>query len=137
MRSPNIVSDRILCLGMHSFCLLSSVVFVFLISCRQGDGIQQDALIGKWEITKAERNGRETNYLRRGYFIISKDMMTVNITGADETGPYKMSNNRLVMGDKKFELEIVKSDTMIVKYLAGPNSEFVFHMLKNKKEDVE
>lgn len=93
--------------------------------------------MGKWEITKAERNGRETNYLRRGYFIIDRDMMTINITGADEKGPYTMNSNKLVMGDKNFELEIVKNDTMIVKYLAGPNSEFVFHMLKKKKEDVK
>ncbi len=136
MRNLNIVTDRISYSVMHTFCLLCTAV-LFFVSCRQGDTIQQDTLMGRWEITKAERNGRETNYLRRGYFVIDRDMMTVNITGADEKGPYRMNKNKLVMGDKNFELEIVKNDTMIVKYLAGPNSEFVFHMLKKKKEDVK
>lgn len=121
---------------MHAFCLLSTA-FLLLVACKQNDTVQQDQIQGRWEITKAERNGRETNYLRRGYFIIEENQMTVNITGADEKGPYKMTKNKLVMGDKNFEIELVKSDTMIVKYLAGPNSEFVFHMLKKKKEDVK
>ncbi|MEP6795989.1 MAG: hypothetical protein ABJB16_16795 [Saprospiraceae bacterium] len=136
MRNLNIVTDRISCSVMHTFCLLS-VVTIFIISCRRGESFQQDTLQGRWEIIKAERNGRETTYLRRGYFIIDQGMMTVNITGADEKGPYTMNNNKLVMGDKIFELEILKNDTMIVKYLAGPHSEFIFQMLKKKKEDVK
>ncbi|MBK9981259.1 MAG: hypothetical protein IPP15_02340 [Saprospiraceae bacterium] len=135
MRNLNIVTDQLPCSFMHSFCLLGTAV-LFLFACRQGDTFQEGQLLGRWEITKAERNGRETEYLRRGYFIIEQSMMTINITGADEKGPYKMANNKLVMGGKNFELEVVKNDTLIVKYLAGPNSEFVFHMLKKKKEDV-
>lgn len=121
---------------VQTFCLLSAAVFL-IISCRQPDNFEQDKLLGRWEITKAERNGRETSYLRRGYFLIERETMTINITGADEKGPYTVNNNKLVMGDKNFELETVKNDTMIVTYLAGPNSEFVFHMLKKKKEDVQ
>ncbi len=136
MRNLNIVTRQIPSSYMHSFCLLSTAL-LFLFACRQGDTFQEGQLQGRWEITKAERNGRETNYLRRGYFIIEQSMMTINITGADETGPYKMSNNKLVMGGKNFELEFVEKDTLIVKYLAGPNNEFVFHMLKKKKEDVK
>lgn len=136
MRNLNIVTDRIHFTVMHSFCMLSAAVLL-LISCRQGDTFQQEQLQGYWEITKAERNGKETNYLRRGYLIFDQGMMTINITGADEKGTYKMTKNKIVMGDKNFVLEVVKSDTMIVKYLAGPNSEFVFHMLKKKQEDVK
>ena len=61
--------------------------------------------------------------------------MTVNLTGADEKGPYKLNNNKLVMGDKNFDLQMVNADSMVVRYMTGPNSQFVFYMHK-KHEDT-
>lgn len=135
MRNLNIVIDRISSSILHPGWLCGAAILI-LISCHQSDSFQQEQLLGRWEINKAERNGRETTYLRRGYFVIDQGTMIVNITGADEKGPYTLTNNKLVMGDKNFEIENVKNDTMIIKYLAGPHSEFVFQMLK-KKQDVQ
>lgn len=136
MRNLNIVIDRIFPAFVQTNYLLI-IVFCLLYSCRSDDSIQQNELLGRWEITKAERNGRETNYLRRGYFVFDPQMLTVNITGADEKGSYSLHKNKIVMGNKNFELSMVQNDTMIVKYIAGPNSEFLFHMLKKRNKDVQ
>lgn len=134
MINLNIVIDRIFYAVFYRGCLFV-VLLSLIFACKKGDGYEQEKLSGKWDITKAERNGRETSYLRRGYFIIDHSMLTINITGEDEKGSYTMKDNKFVMGDKIFELKMLKNDSMIVKYTAGPHSEFLFHMVKSKEND--
>ncbi len=135
MRSLHIAIDRIPVYFIQRFCLFLTVATLF-ISCQGKDGPQQQNLYGKWVIANAERNGKETSYLRKGYFIIDKDgMMTVNITGTDEKGKYKMKDNKIVMGDKNFELKMVGSDSMVVTYMTSPKIKFIFYMQK-KHEDI-
>jgi len=132
MRNLHIVIDRISFSVLQPIWLFVIVAFLFF-SCKRGDNIQQEKLYGRWEITKAERNGKETSYLRRGYFIINHDgTMTINITGADEKGPYTMENNKLGMGNKNFEIQALETNSMIIKYMTGPNSQFVFYMQKKQ-----
>ncbi len=65
-------------------------------ACKGRAGIEQEELYGKWDIAMAKRNGKETPYLRGGYFIIEPNgLMTVNITGSDERGDYNLDNNTL------------------------------------------
>ena len=135
MRKNHIVNDTVSLISPRPIRPYVLALF-FLLSCQGGDSTQQEHLYGRWEIARAERNGKETNYLRRGYFIIDQNgSMTVNLTGADEKGPYKLSSNKLVMGDKNFDLQMVKADSMVVRYMTGPNSQFVFYMHK-KHEDT-
>ncbi len=130
MRNIHIAGDRISFSVLQPIWLFCIAVFIFF-SCKRSDNIQQEQLYGRWEITKAERNGKETSYLRRGYFIIDPNgTMMINITGADEKGSYTMENNKIVMGDKNFELQALDADSMIIKYITGPNSQFVFYMQK-------
>ena len=114
------------------------ILLLFFFSCKQSENVHLDSLYGKWEIMRAERNGKETSYLRNGYFIINPDgKMTVNITGQDENGTYTLENNKLVMaGDKTFDIQSHNQDSLTVKYISGSNAEFLFYMLK-KKEDVQ
>ena len=136
MRNLHIAVDRILFSLIHSIWPIF-ILLVLFFSCKQNENIQQEHLFGRWEITKAERNGKETSYLRRGYFIIGPDgNMTINITGEDEKGPYTMENNRLVMGEKKFELKELTPDSMIVSYIKSPSSHFIFYLLK-KQDNVQ
>jgi|SRR5687767_3952793 len=126
--------------AFFSFLLVSGMLTLLLlpnISCKQTTDIQQDSLYGRWEIMKAERNGKETDYLRNGYFIINQDgTMTVNITGQDESGKFMLEKNKLMMeGDKTFDIESLSTDSLIVKY-ATPNSQFVIYMQK-KQPDVQ
>jgi len=109
------------------------MLIYFLSSCNGHDNTLQDQLYGRWDISKAERNGKETSYLRGGYFIIDQNgTMTINITGADEKGPYTMDKKKLKMGDKNFEIREIKNDSMILKYIPAPKIEFLFYMHKKK-----
>ncbi|MEO5906402.1 MAG: hypothetical protein ABIQ11_06740 [Saprospiraceae bacterium] len=101
-------------------------------ACSPSDTIEQEALYGRWDIIKAERNGKETNYLRRGYFNIGQDgMMTINITVEDERGKYLLEKGKIKMEDDKiFELESLQGDSLIVKYIAASNGHFKFYMVK-------
>ena len=81
---------------------------------------------------KAEKNGRETPYLRNGYFKINPDgTMTINITGEDESGRYTLDNNKLIMDKAKtFDIQLLQNDSLTVKYLANPNTQFLIFMKK-------
>ncbi len=129
--------DRISNTSYLFFALVGTIVLL-LVSCKQSDDIQKENLYGRWEITKAERNGRETSYLRNGYFIINTDgTITINITGEDEIGKYSLDNNKLMMdGNKIFDIQALQDDSLTVKYIAAPNSQFLIYLLK-KKEDVQ
>jgi hypothetical protein len=122
-------------LALQAMWLCIAFEFLF-ISCKQNDASQLDQLYGKWEISKAERNGKETNYLRRGYFLIRHDgTMVTNITGADEKGTYVIEKNKLKMGTMNFEFQLVKPDSMIMQYLTSPGNQFVFYMQKKEEND--
>ena len=106
------------------------------VSCKRGDTVEQEALYGKWDITKAERNGKETPYLRGGYFIIEKDgKIVVNINGSDELSTYTLDHKVIRTKDERtFVLQSVKPDSMTVHFVASPQSEFLFYMVKHHDE---
>ena len=121
--------------ALQTMWVCTVTVFLF-IACKQNDTAQLDQLYGRWEIAKAERNGKETNYLRRGYFLIQHDgTMVTNITGADEKGTYVIENNKLKMGLMNFEFQLIKPDSMVMHYLNSPGSQFVFYMQKKEEND--
>ena len=103
-----------------------------VVACKPKDTIEEDALTGKWNIMKAMRNGNETPYLRGGYFIIDPDgQLVVNISGEEERTTYVLDKQVLRTGnDKEFVLKSVKPDSMTVQYMASPQSEFVFYMVR-------
>ena len=132
MRNLQIVIGRSLWSGIQPLSLFAMVVY-FLSSCNGHDNTSADQLYGRWDISKAERNGKETSYLRGGYFIIDQNgTMTINITGADEKGPFTMDKKKLKMGDKNFEIREIKNDSMILKYIPATKIEFLFYMHKKK-----
>jgi hypothetical protein len=114
--------------------LVTGLLLTF--SCKQDAGIQKEELYGKWDIVKAMRNGKETPYLRGGYFIIDANgSMTVNITGADEQGPYTFSKNTLrINDDRDFVVQSLRGDSLTVSYTMNENSQFVFYMSKKPDE---
>ena len=131
-RNLHIAHIRKFWAGIQLASLFTMLIY-FLSSCNGHDNTLQDQLYGRWDISKAERNGKETSYLRGGYFIIDQNgTMTINITGADEKGPYTMDKKKLKMGDKNFEIREIKNDSMILKYIPAPKIEFLFYMHKKK-----
>jgi hypothetical protein len=127
--------------GANGNVILYIWISVFLLTglmttwgCRQNPGIQQEGLYGKWDIVRAIRNGKETHYLRGGYFIIEPNgSMTINITGSDETGPYSLVDNTLKHNNKKdFVIESLHQDSLSVRYTMNAQNNFLFILSKNK-----
>jgi len=110
--------------------------FLFILSCRQSSSINPEGLYGKWDIVQAVRNGKETPYLRGGYFIIEPNgSMTVNITGSDEKGPYTLKDNTLSINhEKDFIIESLQNDSMAIRYIMNANSTFLFYLNKSVNE---
>lgn len=128
MRNLHIVSKRI---SLSAFWLAG--ILLLLVSCKRTEEIQVEGLYGRWEITNAERNGKETSYLRNGYFIIQPGgSMTINITGEDENGKYVLDKNNLVMdGNRVFEIKSLQNDSLTIRYTTNSNSQFLFYMKKD------
>ncbi len=114
--------------------LLPLILLVW--SCKNNAGIEQEGLYGKWDIVNAKRNGKETPYLRGGYFIIEPNgLMTVNITGSDERGDYNLENNILTLNDEKnFLIEKLHQDSMMVRYTSDTKQTFLILLTKHKDE---
>jgi hypothetical protein len=108
-------------------------------ACNRSDEIRQEYLYGRWEIYKAERNGRDTPYLRRGYFDFQKNgEMKVNITGEEEQGKFVMEGALIrfqAQGESAFAIKSLRQDSMEIQYDSGSQSQFKFYMVK-AKEDV-
>jgi hypothetical protein len=114
--------------------LFSAVLVTW--SCNQGNAIQQEGLYGKWDIHKAMRNGSETHYLRGGYFIIQPDgAMTINITGTEEKGRFKLDDHTLRLDNKKdFIVESFRQDSMAIRYIMNADNTFLFYLTRNMDE---
>ncbi len=117
----------------RKICLPWLMLMVMVGSCKQGTEIQQESLYGKWDIIRAMRNGRETPYLRGGYFIFENNgSMIVNITGVDEKSPFTLERNTIHANPSKdFVIESIQSDSMTIRYAKGQDSEFLFYLSKH------
>lgn len=111
-------------------------ILILSWSCNQSSGIKQEGLYGKWDIINAKRNGKETPYLRGGYFIIEPNgLMTVNITGSDERGDYNLDNNMLTLNkEKNFLIEKLLQDSMTVRYTSDTKQTFLILLTRHKDE---
>jgi hypothetical protein len=137
MKNLHIVSGRISLNVINKKGIVIIAIFLFLSGCKRNENIQAEGLYGRWDISRAERNGKETSYLRNGYFIINPDgTMTINITGEDEKGQFTLENNKLTMEEKVFDIKTLQNDSLTIRYDASPNSHFLFYMLK-RKDDVQ
>ncbi len=130
--------------SMWTSCVMSLVkcsgwiliLSVFLVGCKQEAEVRKEELYGKWNIIKAERNGRETTYLRGGYLVIEPNgNMIVNITGAEEKGMYKLVDKTLQVHDtKEFIIEHASSDSLTIRYPLSLDQTFMFYLIKHKNE---
>lgn len=105
-------------------------------SCKESPSISTQGLNGKWEIYSADRNGRETPYLRGGYFIFdAKGNLTVNITGKEESNPFMIEDNVIVLeGKENYTITSLRNDSMDIHYLMNPENEFMFFLKKALNE---
>jgi hypothetical protein len=114
-------------------CLTGLMIFS---SCKENASIATQGLNGKWEIYKADRNGRETPYLRRGYFIFdAQGILTVNITGNDESSPYTIDDNVITTeGKSTYTIIALRNESMDIHYAMNSENEFMFFLKKTSNE---
>ena len=138
MKNFHLVFDRLLTPSFYLSGIISCMMLFVLLACKNNESIAVEHLYGKWDIVSAEKNGKETNFLRNGYFIINDNgTMTVNITGSDENGKFTIKNNKLMMeGDKTFEIQSISQDSLTIKFIPNSNAEFLIYVQK-KNEDVQ
>jgi hypothetical protein len=119
---------------MYSILVLFALTITW--SCKENASIQMETLYGKWDIERAVRNGKETPYLRGGYFVFEKNgSMTVNITGSDEKGPFTLDDRTLRINDEKnFLIETIHTDSMTIRFAMSPDNEFLFYLYKHADE---
>ena len=122
---------------IKSLGILAILLVLLTVSCKLRPEIEQESLYGKWDILNAKRNGNETHYLRGGYVIIdSNGTMTINLTGTEEKGPYVITDKTIrVSGTKDFVIESIHPDSMTMRYVMSPESEFLIHFSKHKDEN--
>jgi len=127
-------TSDVMILRWVTVCFLALILC--FVSCRPSNGIEGDEIYGTWDIAKALRNGRETPYLRRGYFILTPGgSMTVNITGNDEQGPFVLKDNTIRMNDEKdFIVESIQHDSMTLRFNMNPENAFIFYLTKKPNE---
>ena len=115
---------------------MAVVSLLCISSCKNSSDIQQEALYGQWDILNAKRNGNETHYLRGGYVIIDNNgTMTINLTGTEEKGPYVITDKTIRVSDSKdFMIESLNPDSMTMRYVMSPESDFLIHFTKHKDE---
>ena len=116
--------------------LLAFVVLLSTVSCKNNSDIEQETLYGKWDIFRAQRNGNETHYLRGGYVILDENgTMAINLTGTEEKGPYTLKDKTIRVSNlKEFTIVSLKPDSMTLRYIMSPESDFLIQLLKHKDE---
>ena len=128
-RLPNVINYK--CWG-----LLALMIVLSTNSCKNNPDVEQEILYGKWDIFKAHRNGNETDYLRGCYVILEKNgTLAINITRTEEKGPYTLKDKTIRMSNsKEFLIEALKPDSMTMRYVMSPESEFLIQFVKHKDE---
>lgn len=83
----------------------------------------------------AERNGKRSEYLDRGYFTFEKGgRMTVNLTGAEEAGAFTIDERTLQMdGHRDYLIEKQAQDTLFIRFRINPESEFRAILIRDEE----
>ena len=110
--------------------VLFSIIFL-IIGCKEKITIESSQLNGKWLVSKAIRNGRETKTLQSAYFMFPSDNSVIsNLINNEENTIFTLSENKLLIGDYNFEIEEFTSTAM---KLNGKINEFELELYLTKE----
>lgn len=87
-----------------------------LMSCKD-DKKQTSSIIGRWNLTYGEMNGREAPSLEKIYFEFGADNMKTNftVTETDETSTYDLKENTLTQNVPEpvvFTIDVLRDSIM-------------------------
>jgi hypothetical protein len=114
-------------------------VLAFLMlafACKNSPDVNADDLTGHWVIAKAERNGRPSEYLDRGYFTFTADgQLTVNLTGTEEKGGFRLADGSIRMdGHRDYQIDRYAPDSLFLQFSTNPES--IFRILLIKEDEA-
>ena len=114
-----------------------SFLVLLFISCKEEKMVTHADLTGRWNFSKATRNGKETRMLDQAFFVFHPDnSITSNLFQTDERKTFELADNRLkVSGTDAFEMEITNflKDTM---ELEGTMGTFAMQFLLVRSADT-
>ena len=122
----------------HFHIAWSSLAFmatvVFYLACQSRPEVEPEALLGRWKVGVAERNGKRSEYLDRGYFHFEKGgHLVVNLTGAEESGTYTLDERTVQMtGYRDYFIEKQAQDSLFVRFNISPESEFRVILIRDE-----
>lgn len=86
--------------------LLVLIVLLALMSCESESKLNEDVVLGRWELREATRDGKATQSLDQLYFEFEQDgSMKSNLAGQTESGKYEIEDNKLSQKDNKLEVD--------------------------------
>lgn len=72
-------------------------IFCFFNACKPDNTAKEEQLLGRWELLKASRNGKEIETLAELFFEFSPEgKMRTNINGAEEETSFTWSGDKLI-----------------------------------------
>ena len=112
---------------------MALVFFSLLFACKDNPDVGADDLAGRWVVAKAERNGQPSEYLDRGYVHFTADgQMTVNLTGAEEKGGFRLVDGVIRMeGHRDYQIDRYAPDSLFLQFSTNPESIFRMVLIKD------
>ncbi len=104
-----------------------------LIACKDSADVSAEELTGRWVVAKAERNGKPSEYLDRGYFRFTADgHLTVNLTGTEEMGGFRIVDGAIRMdGHRDYQIDRYAPDSLFLQFSTNPESNFHVLLIKD------
>lgn len=99
---------------LKNICLFFTLIIMF--SCKEKVIVTSEQLDGKWIVTKAIRNNKETKTLQSSYFMFSPDnSINTNFPSIEETTTFTIVEDKLQIGGNppmNFLLQEFSNDSM-------------------------
>jgi hypothetical protein len=112
------------------FCLL----LLGSLACKKEPKIEQADLVGRWDVTKASRNGSPSEAMEGLFFEFFGDgKMLTNMSGVDMSATYKLKDKLLLQreGEMDVDYQIEKlSDSTLILNTHLRNFDFHFELKK-------
>ncbi len=113
---------------------LTAIVGLLMLACANDTQTKEaDKLLGRWELTSAQRDARSTDSLRGLYFEFTEDqVLRTNImNGQAEEGTYERSENNIAQRNTTQEIDysiesLTDSVLVLTTNLANTDFRFVF-----------
>ena len=112
---------------------MALVCLTLMIACKDSADVSAEALTGRWVVSKAERNGKPSEYLDRGYFLFTADgQLTVNLTGGEEKGGFRIVGGVIRMeGHRDYQIDRYAPDSLFLQFSTNPESIFRMLLIKD------